>query len=438
MKTIVAATRYLGAQARQAGFWTCLLGGLIVLLVALLLTVALCDWQFMSPILGLSEKNAVLKYLGIGIGGVILMLQAVIANRRVKTMQQTTEAQVKTNENAEHGLRQERLKNAIEHLASPSESLRLGSTYELFHLAQDTESMRQTILDILCAHIRRTTREENYQEKYQQGPSEEMQDLLKLLFVQEHDVFTGLRINLRASWLNGADLRTARLKGADLREAKLDEATFNDASLEKADFTESHLKGASLHRAGLREADLFMAHMQGAEFLVAQMQGANIQYGNLTAAAFTYANMQGAFLAGATMYGAVLVGTRMEGANLSRTYLQGANLDTANLRGAGNHPWYRSTSFADRIRTSIGKGSDLSNLGNPGMLSEKRVNKIASELLSPETQIELKKRLQPYIDVADPPEMPANHRAILCSYTEPEAADWIAQHEAFMPADNGG
>ena len=35
--------------------------------------------------------------------------------------------------------------------------MRLGGAYELFHLAQDTEELRQTVLDILCAHIRQTT-----------------------------------------------------------------------------------------------------------------------------------------------------------------------------------------------------------------------------------------------------------------------------------------
>ena len=205
----MAAIRYITTQTRQAGFWTCFLGGLIVLLVTVLLAVAFWDWQFMFRFLGLSEKSEVLKYLGISVGGLVLMLQAVIANRRANAMQQTAEAQARANENTEHGLRQERLKNAIEHLGSESESVRLGGAYELFHLAQDTmdnESLGQTVLDILCAHIRRTTGEDAYQDKHSSKPSEEIQSLLTLLFVQEHDLFTGLRINLRESWLNGAEL----------------------------------------------------------------------------------------------------------------------------------------------------------------------------------------------------------------------------------------
>ena len=76
-----------------------------------------------------------------------------------------TAEQAKANLNAEMGLRQERLKNAIEHLGHSSDSVRLGGAYELFHLAEDTESLRQSVLDVLCAHIRRTTVEIEYIKK---------------------------------------------------------------------------------------------------------------------------------------------------------------------------------------------------------------------------------------------------------------------------------
>ena len=68
---------------------------------------------------------------------------------------------------------------------------------------QDTKELRQTVLDILCAHIRRTTGEKKYREDYPSKPSEEVQSLLTLLFVQDHKVFKGCHINLQGSWLNG-------------------------------------------------------------------------------------------------------------------------------------------------------------------------------------------------------------------------------------------
>ena len=183
--------------------------------------------------------------------------------RRAKAMEKTAEAQAdaaKAQADAvsktEQGQRQERLKNAIEHLGHKSDSVRLGGAYELFHLAEDTENLRQTVLDILCAHIRQTTCESEYREAHKSKPSEEIQSLLTLLFVQEHEVFKGCHINLQGSWLNGADLKEARLEGAIL----------NGAHLQKAELLNAHLKRA-LAQCNLQGAILKGAQLQGANFL---------------------------------------------------------------------------------------------------------------------------------------------------------------------------
>ena len=166
------------------------LSGLIVLLAialvgVILQTFGVIEFEVISKLSGLANSNDVLKILGFAIGGLVLMLQALIANKRAKAMEGTAKAQVDANRKTEQGQRQERLKNAIEHLGNKSESVRLGGAYELFHLANDTEHLekdtellQQTALDILCAHIRRTTRDEQYQVAHPSQPSEEIQSLL--------------------------------------------------------------------------------------------------------------------------------------------------------------------------------------------------------------------------------------------------------------------
>ena len=113
-----------------------------------------------------TEKFRILEFVGVGMGGVLLAIGAAIANRRAVAMEDAAKAQAEAaaqqaaaNRGAEEGRRQERLKNAIEHLGHESDSVRLGGAYELFHLARDTGELRQTAMDILCAHIRRTTGE---------------------------------------------------------------------------------------------------------------------------------------------------------------------------------------------------------------------------------------------------------------------------------------
>ena len=75
---------------------------------------------------GVSKKYEVLKSLVIVMGGIILVIQAWIANKRAKAMESAAQEQAKANRNTEQGQRQERLKNAIEHLGHDNASVRLG------------------------------------------------------------------------------------------------------------------------------------------------------------------------------------------------------------------------------------------------------------------------------------------------------------------------
>lgn len=162
-------------------FQTALIGLLVVLVIVF---VGVLSFEHVeehtSEILDLPSKNETLKFLGIGMGGLLIALQALMSYKRAKAMEQTAEAQAdaaKAQADAvsktEQGQRQDRLKNAIEHLGHESDSVRLGGAYELFHLAEDTEDLRQTVLDILCAHIRRTTGEDGYKRAYTVRPSGE-------------------------------------------------------------------------------------------------------------------------------------------------------------------------------------------------------------------------------------------------------------------------
>ena len=337
-------------------------------------TVEVC----MGQLLGLSEKNEILKFLGIGFGGILLVWQAVIANKRAKAMEETakaqakaTEEQAKSNQNTEWGQRQERFKNAIEHLGHASDSVRLGGAYELFHLAQDTPDLRQTVLDILCAHIRRTTGEDKYQEKHKSKPSKEIQSLLYLLFMQPHEVFKGCRINLHESWLNGAKLHSARLRKAFLSEAQL--------------------QGAKLFRAQLQGSVLFNAQLQKARLTKTQLQGAFLPY------------------------------ARLQGAHLEKTQLQGAT--SQNLRDFPG--------FKEHIRNSIGKDSDLSRVIFDGGLERQDVNSIVKGLSDEEAMV-LRATLEPHIDKPASTQLPENSHTVTGTYTEAEAEQWIAEYEAAM------
>ena len=414
---------------------------LILLVVVFVVVMSSENPEWIFNLLGIAEngesKYEALKFLGIGMGGVLVALQALMSYKRAKAMEDTAQAQADAVLKTEQGQRQDRLKNAIEHLGHESDSVRLGGAYELFHLAQDTEDLRQTVLDILCAHIRRTTSKKKYREKHKSKPSEEVQSLLTLLFVQEYETFRGCYINLQGSWLNGADLKEARLWKARLTQVYLQEAKLDRAHLQRANFVEAHLKEAFLSEAWLHEADLFCVRMQGAYLNKAQLQGARLMGTRLQGANLDHAHLQAAYLGDVGLQAAYLVNAQLQGAHLSFVYLLGASLSKANLQGARKQSWTSSTPFADRIRMSIGQETDLSKLWF-GSIEQKAVDCFV-EGLSDDKATLIRECLRPYIGKPRIHQLPEDSGAIIGSYTEEEAEQWIAEYEKAMsevPADD--
>ena len=446
---------------------------IFVLLLLVVLAVAVMGWDSIASclqqLLGLSGRSEkynvyeVLKTLGFCIVGVLLVWQAWAANKRAKAMEDTAKEQANATKNTEEGQRQERLKNAIEHLGHKRDSVRMGGAYELFHLAKDTKKLRQTVLDILCAHIRQTTGGDDYQKKHKIKPSEEIQGLLTLLFMEEYDGFEGCPINLQGSYLNGATLIQARLKranlwgaqlqGADLMEARLQEANLRQAQLQKANLWGAQLQGASLRQAQLQRAGLSETQLQGASLWMARLQGATLWHAQMQGAVLYQARLQWADLSKAQMQEADLRYVQLQGANFFEVQLQGANLMEAKLQGAifehvqlqgaklykaqlqgvssleaGHLP---SATFEIRIRNRIGEPSDLTGLIFSGGLKEEDLDTLCEGLSAGQAQA-LREKLGPHVGQPVSNELPADSGAIIGAYTQEEAEQWIAEYNKAM------
>ena len=365
-----------------------------------------------------------------------------------QTVQQDAEEakRLSGGDGTEQGQRQERLKNAIEHLGHDSGSVRLSGAYELFHLAEDEEGkkgLRQTVLDILCAHIRQTTGGPAYRKDYERNPSEEIQSLLTLLFVQKHKVFTGLNINLQGSWLNGSNLDDARLgkanlRGAQLHRAHLVGAQLHGANLRGAQLHGAYLVGAQLHGAHLIEAqlhraDLRLAQLPGAHLIEAQLHGANLRLARLPGAHLIEARLHGAHLIGAQLHGADLRGAQLHGADLRRAQLHEADLRRAQLHGASSNPEDLYEPFEAVINKRIGKQSDLSGAIFAGGLTPEAVASIGKGLPD-EAAKKLREKLEAHIGKPESHELPENSGASIGAYTKEEAAQWIAEYKTALSA----
>ena len=408
----------------------CLIVALAILLVLFL---AVVFWEsaekYTYQLLGIASgaKHTILTFLGIGMGSILLALQALASHRRAKAMEDAANEQAKATRNTEQGQRQERLKNAIEHLGNASDSVRLGGAYELFHLAEDTEELRQTVLDILCAHIRWTTGENEYRKTHKSKPSEEIQSLLTLLFVQQHEVFKGLRINLQQSWLNGANLPGARLEKVELTRSHLKRAILRKARLQGANLDEARLHRADLIEAYLQEAGLRNAHLQ-----MAILDGAKLQAANLAGARLRGADLSWAHMHRAIFFDMAAGGAELQGAILRNTALHEADLREAQLQGVG-YKLVPGDTFAQRMRRSIGWDSDLSlAIFSGGLGSDQDVDSLVKDL-SDETANTLREELQQHIGKPRSNQLPEDCGAITGGYTKEEAEKWIAEYEEAMP-----
>ena len=378
-------------------------------------------------------------------GGLLVALQALMSYKRAKALEDTaetqadaakaqaraTEEQAKANKLTEEGQQQERLRNAIEHLGHESDSVRLGGAYELFHLVEDTKEWRRMVFDILCAHIRRTTGESKYRETHKSKPSEEVQSLLTLLFVQKHEVFKGLRINLEGSWLNGADLKDARLAKAVLNRAHLRTVQLVRAQLQGAELHEAQLQGAFLAWAELQGAFLHSARLQGAALGGAQLQGAKLDKAQLQGAKFFGTQMQGVTLSGAQLQGAEIVQTYLQAAALFEAQLQGAKLDKVQLQGANSAEYFSSATFESRIRSQIKNISNLSGAIFEGGLGIEDVEPLVEDL-SDEEANKLREKLTPHVGKSPVNQPPEDSDVSIGSYTKEEAEKWIAEYEKAM------
>ena len=445
---------------------------IVVLLLLVALAGAVMVWDsvacYLQQLLGLeqNEKYKVLKTIGFCIVGVLLVWQAWAANKRAKAMENTAMEQANATKNTEKGQRQERLKNAIEHLGHKRDSVRMGGAYELFHLAKDTKKLRQTVLKILCAHIRQMTGKNEYKEKHEEKPSEEIQGLLTLLFIEKHDVFKGYSINLQGSYLNGATLSLARLKRANLRRAQLQRADLRYAQLQRANLyraqlqraklskaelqkvmlwkaqlqrailTEARLQEAILKETQLQGATLWQARLQGADLSIAKMQGAGLNQARLQSTDLRETQLQGANLRYAQLQGADLSNAQLQGAFLGEAQLQGAGLEYVQLQGVSSQAYSRPPAgFERKIIKRVGKNSDLTEIIFAGGLQEEDLDALCDGLSGEKAQT-LREKLIPHVGQPASNELPPNSSVETAPpsppYTQEEAEQWIAEYNEAM------
>ena len=422
---------------------------------------------------GSETKKEVLRQLGWIAAGMLSVWGIFVASRRAKAMADTVKA-------TEEGNRQQRFKDAVEQLGHKTESVRMGGAHTLIHVALEVESWRQSIVEILCAHIQCTTREKEYKKRYAKTPSTEIQLLMRLLFVESilnekkfEKLWMELKANLSGSYLRGIDLQDAqfqrarlqnaqfqgallqnaqfqgaRLTNTQFQRARLQNAQFQGALLQNAQFQGVQLQNAQFQGALLTNAQFQKAQLRNAQFQRARLQNAKFQRALLRNAQFQRARLrnaqfQRAQLRDAQFQGALLTNAQFQGAQLQNAQFQGAWLQNAKFQGCvSDSPTQWNDSFSKQIMQCVGKDAELSGAIFAGGIQQDDLYRIVEELghIEEMSHEELDAFRNALAEHVDNPErrgadgIPEQFRGNvdLGAYTEEEAKEWIASYEESM------
>lgn len=305
---------------------------------------------------------------------------------------------------------------------APNLEVRLGATYALERIAQDSERDHIPIMETLCAYIRENSQSREPEESphslydrnrkgdrdtppmedeeisrvYRVLPPEvselsrrQWADALSPIRVDvqaalsvigrrhaeriAHERHAGFQLDLRETNLQRADLTGAhlerallpgaRLEGAILVRAHLAQSHLGWARLEAADLEGAQLENAYLGWAKLQEAQLIGTRLMGAKLGRARLEGADLMRAQLDGAFLMNARLERAFLMEGQLSGADLREAHLQGADLRYSLVNGANLHSANLRSADLRHWVCA-------RASL-RSADFSNSKN---LTQEQIN----------------------------------------------------------------
>lgn len=220
---------------------------------------------FILDVLNLIDTETKITYTSIG-SGLIAIIGLHLFYQRLKNQEKQIDIQI--NQRID-----ERFNSAINLLGSSETSARTGAIYALHELAREEEKYRKQIAQILCSHIRSKTNEEEYQQKHNKRPSNEIQTTINLLFKEhEHGLYT--QDFARVAEFPKADLLHAYLMGANFERAQCQGVSFEEAQCQGASFYASKCQEASFCGLECQGANFKEAQCQGADFSKTQLQGA--------------------------------------------------------------------------------------------------------------------------------------------------------------------
>ncbi len=238
---------------------------------------------------------------------------------------------------------------------------RLGAIYALERIAQDSERDHWSIMETLCAYVRKNrgaarylSEREREQARRRQlgeittgetGVSVDVQAALTVIgrrsprrlsyeagLREKVKDRTSYRLDLTRTNLSGAVL-TGNFDYANFERSSLALARANGASFNNARFFYTHLEQAEFTSVELRNAVFIATHLEGVTLRDANADGVQVYGGSLEGSLIVDTTLSNALVRGAEASGASIVRTTFEGAEIMSSDFTGVRFDHCVLTG---------------------------------------------------------------------------------------------------------
>ena len=271
---------------------------LIILTIPLVIVIfELPLHQEICHLLDTDSRNEAIKFIAIGMGGVVAAILAASGNRRSAAQEDNNELIRKGNDDV-------RFQGIVRDLGHDRTTVRITAFYRFLYLAEKkqdadekTKKLRQDIFEILCGCLRGMSRGTSSALRDEHKYQIERQALFDVLFKgkfrgdwedKENFVPSKFLTDLHMVYLaeldlSGANLLGVILSGANLSNANLSHTLFSDTNLSYANLSGANLSytfflNANLLGANLSSANLSYTNLPYSDLREAQLKDAKLQH----------------------------------------------------------------------------------------------------------------------------------------------------------------
>ncbi|QXE36454.1 pentapeptide repeat-containing protein [Streptomyces sp. GMY02] len=252
----------------------------------------------------------------------------------------------------------------VAQLGDESINVRISTIYAIQRIMRESPKEQPALMEVLSSYIREHAKmpekkkAEQLRKNAKTRPADDVQAALTVLGGREVNTESDPIINLRDTFLVGADLSYVNFVNADLSGVDLTHAFLQGGEFEDVWFDEAQMSGAVLSDGDFEDCDFIGTHLRDVQWDGADFENADLTDADLVGASLAeredvavidlrYAELSGADLTNADLTGAYLMeadlgkdseqklpAAKLTGTNFTDADLTGASLDGTDRRRA--------------------------------------------------------------------------------------------------------